>query len=138
MEQTWVQVHWYLYLSTISTALLSTCKVFKYFLLKVTCTCTCTESLSQVLNPLSAVMLTRDQTVSHEINLLKEEKKWTITFNQTFTAFVSACGARRGSFVIEDIPYCLVSLKRRLKSRTSKFLMCESIDGQVFFRLMYA
>ena len=35
MYQTWVQVHWYLYLSTISTALPSTCKVFKYFLLKV-------------------------------------------------------------------------------------------------------
>ena len=50
-KQTWVQVHWYLYLSTISTALLSTCKVFKYFLLKVTCTCT--ESLSQVLKVLN-------------------------------------------------------------------------------------
>ena len=43
--QTWVQVHWYLYLSTISTALPSTCKVFKYFLLKVTCTCTCTYNM---------------------------------------------------------------------------------------------
>ena len=53
--QTWVKVHWYLYLSTISTALPSTCKVFKYFLLKVSCTCTCTESLSQVLKVLKVL-----------------------------------------------------------------------------------
>ena len=54
IHQTWVQVHWYLYLSTLSTALPSTCKVFN-FLLKVTCTCTCIESLSQVLKVLKVL-----------------------------------------------------------------------------------
>ena len=44
-----------LVLNTISTALPSTCKVFKYFLLKVTCTCTCIESLSQVLEVLKVI-----------------------------------------------------------------------------------
>ena len=59
-------VHWYLYFSTIhvSTALPSTCKVFKYLLLKVTCACT--ESLSQVLKLLNwylkyMYMYTREQ-----------------------------------------------------------------------------
>ena len=61
-----------LYLSTISTALPSTCKVFKYFLLKVTCTCTCTESLSQVLNVLKVLILSTLSVLKYYLMYLRK------------------------------------------------------------------
>ena len=78
-EQTWVQVHWYLYLSTISPALPSTCKVFKYFLLKVTCTCTCTESLSQVLKVLKVLNLSTSSVLKYHSTYLRKylSTSWT-------------------------------------------------------------
>ena len=71
-NQTWVQVHWYLYLSTISTAIPSTCEVFKYFLLKVTCTCTCTDSLSQVLKVLKVLNLSTSSVLKYHSMYLRK------------------------------------------------------------------
>ena len=59
-------------ISTISTALPSTCKVFKYFLLKVTCTCTYTESLSQVLKVLKVLTLSTSSVLKYYLMYLRK------------------------------------------------------------------
>ena len=71
-------------------------------------------------------MLTRDQSVCHKINLQKEEKKWTIIFIDLLRLWVPVEPElpRRGSFVIEDIPYCLVSLKKEDWNREQASFRC--------------